>query len=143
MTKRGYMRGRVLPIFDIDAIDTHWPAIEGLLDRIVDEKVGLTDIYRLVTSGEWVLWLGVIPATREITFFVITSFVQYPQVKNLRIIFLAGDDEDWSNGIEVLEDFARNNLCHAVEVTGRKGWERTLKDSGYEFQNITLSKRIT
>lgn len=143
MTNRGYLRGRLLPVFDIAAIDEHWPNIEGLLNRIVDESVGLTDIYKLIASGEWVLWLCMVPESREITTVVVTTFIQYPQVKNLRIIFLSGDDEDWAHGIGVFEDFARNNLCHAIEILGRKGWERTLRDSGYEFQNITLRKRIT
>lgn len=143
MGNRGELRGRLLPVFDLDAINAHWSSIEGLLNRVVDDKVSLDDIHHLVCEGEWVLWLCIVPDTREITTVVVTTFIQYPKVKNLRIVLLSGDDEDWAFGIEVFEDFARNNLCHSVEILGRKGWERALKSSGYEFQNITLSKRIT
>jgi hypothetical protein len=142
MTTRGYLRGKLLPVFNTEAIDQCWSNIEGLLERIVDEKVGLQDIYKLISTGEWVLWLCQVPDTEEITSVVITTFIAYPRVKNLRIIFLSGDDEDWSYGIEVFEDFARINKCHDVEILGRKGWERTLRDRGYEFQNVTLRKRI-
>jgi hypothetical protein len=140
---KGYLRGRLSPVYNIDAINHHWSNIEGILDRLVDEKLNKDDIYNLVSSGEWVLWIAMIPETKEITTTVITSFIYYPQITNLRIVLLSGDNEDWSMGIEILEDFARANQCHDVEILGRKGWERTLKDRGYEFQNVTLSKRIT
>lgn len=142
MATRGYLTGTLLPVFNTAAIDQHWIKLEKLFERIVDEKVSLTDIYNLVSTGEWVLWVCQVPETGEITAVVVTTFIQYPQIQTLRIIFLSGDNEDWSFGIGVFEDFARINKCHDVEILGRKGWERTLKDRGYEFQNVTLSKRI-
>lgn len=142
MTSRGYLKGKLLPVFNTEAIDQHWSEVGVLLERIVDEKVGHDDIYNLISTGEWILWLCQIPETGEITTVIVTTFIQYPKIKNLRIIFLSGDDEDWSFGIETFEDFARINKCHDVEILGRKGWERTLRDRGYEFQNVTLRKRI-
>jgi|TARA_R110000796_G_scaffold2884_1_gene11147 hypothetical protein len=113
-----------------------------MLTRVADEKVTVSDIYQFVMDGTWMLWVCQIPDTKEITSVLVTEFIHYPQVCNLRVVFLSGDDEDWAYGIKVFEDFARINDCSEVEILGRKGWERVLRDQGFKLNHITLSKRI-
>ena len=125
-----------------NSIDTLWPTLEHMLERVADHKVDQNDIYSFVMDGTWLLWVCQVPETSEITSVIITEFIHYPQVTNLRVIFLSGDDENWAYGMSVFEDFARINQCHDVEVLGRKGWERVLKDRGFKLNHITLSKRI-
>ena len=137
------LRGNLLPLCETGAIDNLWPTIEHMLTRVTDEKVGVSDVYDFVMDGTWMLWVCQIPDTLEITSVLVTEFVHYPRVCNLKVIFLSGDDEDWSYGIAVFENFARINGCHEVEISGRKGWERVLKDQGFRLNHITLSKRIT
>jgi len=136
------LRGNALPLFETGAINNLWPTIENLLTRVTDEKVGVSDVYDFVIDGRWMLWVCQIPDTLEITSVLVTEFIHYPQVCNLRVVFLSGDDEDWAYGIAVFEDFARINGCHEVEILGRKGWERVLRDKGFSLNHITLSKRI-
>ena len=136
------LRGNLYPVFDARAIDNIWPVVEHLLKRVEDHKVHVSDMYEFVRQGDWLLWVCQIPDTNEITSVIITEFIEYPQVTNLRVIFLSGDDEDWAYGMSVFEDFARINQCHDVEVLGRKGWERVLKSRGFKLNHITLSKEI-
>lgn len=136
------LRGNALPLLETGAINNLWPTIENLLTRVTDEKVGVSDVYDFVIDGRWMLWVCQIPDTLEITSVLVTEFIHYPQVCNLRVVFLSGDDEDWAYGIAVFEDFARINGCHEVEILGRKGWERVLRDKGFSLNHITLSKRI-
>jgi len=136
------LRGNALPLLETGAINNLWPTIENLLTRVTDEKVGVSDVYDFVIDGRWILWVCQIPDTLEITSVLVTEFIHYPQVCNLRVVFLSGDDEDWAYGIAVFEDFARINGCHEVEILGRKGWERVLRDKGFSLNHITLSKRI-
>jgi hypothetical protein len=136
------LKGKLLPVLNTTAIDNLWSFIEPMLDDVADEKVHVNDIYNFVLDGTWVLWVCQIPDTHEITSVVVTEFIHYPQVCNLRVIFLSGNDEDWAFGMSVFEDFARINHCHDVEVLGRKGWERVLKKRGFKLNHITLSKRI-
>lgn len=136
------LRGKLYPVFNAQAIDNIWPVAEHLLKRVEDHKVHLSDMYEFVRQGVWMLWVCQIPDTNEITSVIITEFIEYPQVTNLRVIFLSGDDEDWAYGMSVFEDFARINQCHDVEVLGRKGWERVLKSRGFKLNHITLSKEI-
>src|SRR5210317_1283524 len=115
------LSGNLHPVTNMCAVEEMWPQIEPLLDRVADEKVTLEDIYRFVMEGRWMLWVIEKPDSFILTTVIITEFIEYPQVNNLRIIFLSGDDEDWAYGIHVLEDFARVNKCHTLEVLGRKG----------------------
>ncbi len=136
------LRGNLSPLCEVGAIHKLWPTIENLLERVADEKVTMSDIYDLVMDGTWMLWVCQVPDTKEVTSVIITEFIHYPQVCNLRVVLLSGDDEDWAYGTTFFEDFARINACHEVEVLGRKGWERVLKDKGFKLNHITLSKRI-
>jgi len=136
------LRGNLHPVINSTAIDDLWPTLEHMLERVADHKVNQNDIYNFVMDGTWTLWVCQIPETLEVTSVIITEFIHYPQVTNLRVIFLSGDDENWAYGMSVFEDFARINQCHDVEVLGRKGWERVLKDRGFKLNHITLSKRI-
>lgn len=136
------LRGNLHPVTNSAAIDDLWPTLEHMLERVADYKVNQNDIYNFVMDGTWTLWVCQVSETSEITSVIITEFIHYPQVTNLRVIFLSGDDENWAYGMSVFEDFARINQCHDVEVLGRKGWERVLKDRGFKLNYITLSKRI-
>lgn len=136
------LKGNLLPLTNMIAVNDMWPQIETLLHRVADEKVTVEDIYHFVAEGRWLLWICEVPNDMSLTSVIVTEFIEYPQVTNLRIIFLSGDDEDWAYGIRTFEDFARINKCHSLEVLGRKGWERVLRESGYKLNYITLSKRI-
>ena len=125
------------PILEPNTINNLWPTISPLLDRLVDEKVSMDDIYDLMMNRRWLLWVNT-----DLSTVIVTEFIYYPQVTNLRIVLLAGDDVDWSEGIHVFEGFARINGCHSVEILGRKGWQRVLKDQNYRLSHITLSKPV-
>ena len=135
------LRGRLQPVFHIQAINEHWEDIRVHLEAVADNKCTVKDMYESVSNGRWLLWVSEIDDSKP-PFMVITQFVEYPSSTSLRIVFLAGGDEDWGTGIKILEDFAKTNKCREIEIIGRRGWERVLKPSGYGLQNIILSKEI-
>lgn len=137
------LNGESFPLVSTKAIDALWPTIDMLFSRVVNDKVHMEDIYNFCLDGTWLLWLHQVPETGEITSAAITEFIEYPQVTNLRVVLLSGDDGDWLSGMSIFERFARINQCAYVEIHGRKGWERVLKNGGYNLSHITLSKRIT
>lgn len=137
------LNGESFPLVEPRAINILWPVLEPLLTRIVDDKVSIDDIYSFCIDGTWMLWVHQNPETSEVTDVAVTEFISYPQETNLKVLFLAGGGGDWPSGMEIFENFARINQCYAIEVHGRKGWERVLKQSGFSLDYITLSKRIT
>jgi len=43
---------------------------------------------------------------------------------------------------ESAAEFARQNGCTGMTIAGRKGWQKVLKDKGYEPAFTVLSKDI-
>lgn len=139
MTK-GTPVGNLSHIISVQAIDNRWSDISKYLERLVDAKCSLEDMYNKVVEGEWHLWVAT--DQDEIYAVAITAFIYYPRSTNLRMIFVSGDGENWPVALKVFEHFALVNDCHEVEILGRKGWERVLRDRGYELKSVTLRKRI-
>ncbi|MGY6283610.1 hypothetical protein ACXIT0_11990 [Methylorubrum extorquens] len=59
-------------------------------------------------------------------------------------IFLAGGDLSEIEHIAgpVIEQWAADQGCTSIILSGRRGWERALRPLGYEFQSTNLIKRI-
>jgi len=73
---------------------------------------------------------------------IVTVESEYPR-SGERIIeaWLAGGDlTEIVAAIPHIEDYARARGCTQAHVTGRKGWERAMKPSGYEYYATVLRK---
>jgi hypothetical protein len=59
-------------------------------------------------------------------------------------IFLAGGDLSEIEHIAgpVVEQWAAEQGCTSIILSGRRGWERALRPLGYDFQSTNLIKRI-
>ena len=75
---------------------------------------------------------------------VVTSVVSYENFSNLRINHVAGELPDGLTAdiLKKLENFASAVGCKSVEIIGRRGWVRRLKDFGYNEQYVTVMKEI-
>ena len=118
-----------------------WKDVETFIKQTDDEDTTSKDIYENLKSGKWSLWIGMLH--EEITFVGTTSFVTYPSGKMCRVETLAGDNmDDWFYMLKDLEEWAKLNGCIAMDIFGRKGWEKVLKPAGYEFESVLLRKRL-
>lgn len=131
----------VQPVLNWDMIENEWGTFAPFFSKLVSPQLNLEDIYSFLHAGTWTLW--VTRQHNEINSVAVTAFIHYPRYTALRIILTSGGNTDWPEGTSELEDFASANGCSAVEVMGRKGWERVLAERGFEFQHITLTKRLT
>lgn len=70
--------------------------------------------------------------------FVVTDFVEYPQIKTLIMHFTGGKQlPKWKNEmLEVLQSFAKVNGCDIIESYGRPGWAKVFKNDGYKQKFI-------
>ena len=74
---------------------------------------------------------------------MVTLFVEYPLSRTLHIWLLGGDFEQvYTDHAETLDKWAKDNQCDQIVVNGRKGWERRLKNRGYDFKAVILIKEI-
>jgi hypothetical protein len=90
---------------------------EDIVDAVLDEEAHLW----VVIEGEDIL--GV----------TITRFWQYPRKKCLDVMFLGGEDwDEWrDNMFDILQRWASDNGCDAIESSGRTGFARVFKSRGY------------
>ena len=91
------------------------------------------DIVESVLSGESQLWIAF--EGENIKGITTTKIAHYPRKTCLDMIFLGGEDFfEWKDAmLEVLQRWARDCGCDAIESWGRPGFTRVFKDDGYKM----------
>lgn len=93
------------------------------------------DVVEAVDEGLMQFW----PASESC---LVTQLVVYPQVRAVHIFLAAGNLEQIKDFDESLDDFARQLDADFITLSGRKGWQKTLKDIGYETSHVTMYKEV-
>ena len=93
------------------------------------------DIAEGVTSGVLQLW----PAERGCW---VTEVTQYPRKKVLHVFLAAGELDQIIDMHESVVQWAIEQGCESLTMTGRKGWGKPLKNSGWKSQLVLYEKRF-
>lgn len=90
-----------------------------------------------MASGQYVFWNGNKSAG-------ITEIHQFPHAKFLHV-FLAGGDLDEIRDvlIPIWRHYARRVGCTKLTLCGRRGWERALKQQGWQADLICMQLPVT
>jgi len=122
------------PIFAVptEHVALFWPRAEGLLRRVATRDSGytLTSVMAELATGGLLLW-----SIRDFQAIACTKIVQRPTDKVLWVQFIAGDRmKEWVDDlVDVMETYAREYECTAIEACGRPGWKKlTSKFSAYK-----------
>jgi hypothetical protein len=106
----------------------HWSVISALLEKAIDQNCGeakLEDYLRKVLNDQAQLW-AIIDGD-NITGAGVTEVLTYSKQKVFHIFLFAGIDfELQSQVFPIVEAFAKDCGCIAIEQWGRKGWAKTL-----------------
>lgn len=123
-------------------VDPLWPNLEPHLARVVElvsDETSLEIVKQKAISGE-VLILVVVKGPDIIA--VLTGDIRdYDTgLKVMHIGMLGGDDFfEWRNQMQdVLVAISMDFCCDQVRIVGRKGWQRALKDIGWEEQYTVM-----
>tara|TARA_R100001244_G_scaffold57877_1_gene48956 strand:+ start:871 stop:1419 length:549 start_codon:yes stop_codon:yes gene_type:complete len=124
-----------------------YPKVEGFLDRLVPTTNGRfekIDLLHDMLTGRENLWVVVEEEDNEenIIGIVITEVMHYPRKRMLAIQYCSGDrlDEWMDNTLEILENWALDNDCEGMELTGRKGWVKKLKLQQWKEEFVVVKK---
>ena len=124
--------------------------IEKHLERLVPTTNGRfekIDILHDLLVGIENLWVDVEEDETVPVGIIITQVSHYPRKSMLSIQYAAGDrlDEWIDEGLQTMENWAVDNGCTGMEITGRRGWVRKLKlyDWEEEFESSRLESIST
>ena len=112
--------------------DEIWDVVEPNVQRALDRNQGdmdAADVRRFVERNDMQLWVS--PQCVGVT-----QIIQYPKKRVFMLFLGAGDDlEEFKQCVDQLHDYARQIGCDAVEIQGRKGWEKVLD---MKFSHIVM-----
>jgi hypothetical protein len=81
---------------------------------------------------------------KEVQGAFVTKINKYPQKNLLLVILLGGDKfQEWRDEADaLLNAFGKQHNCEYVELFGRKGWGKMLKDLNYNEVTRLFAKEI-
>ena len=133
------MRAHLLPPEDVPYV---WDEVAPLLSEVTPHTEGEIepdDFIEPLSDGQMQLWVAI--EDKEVHSAMITQIIPYPQKRVLRIISLAGSEfEKLYHFIDMVESFAIQSECSAIEMWGRKGWKKLLPD--WKDSYIVFTKDI-
>ena len=127
----------------IEHIGPLWKQVEGHLEKPLEMDgnayTSQDDLNRLI-NGKMQLWISWSKKKEKVEAAIVTEIVDYPQKRACRYFLAGGDNmKSWFKKIKnEIEQWAKLNKCHRIELVGRKGWSRWLKD--YTPKHIVLVK---
>ena len=110
----------------------------ALLERALAHSQGThlwEDIVEAVEEKDMFFWPGKRSAA-------ITEVLDFPRKRCMHIFLAAGDMEELKEMEPCFVEFAKHFECDFVSLSGRAGWQRSLKDMGYKDAHVSLFKRV-
>ena len=129
-------------LLDPDDVECVWDQVEPILARAVSRSEGelkTNDILNFVIEGDMQLWI--VAENKEIIAALVTQIITYPQKRILRLVSLAGEDfNKFKHFLDMVQSFAIQKGCTALELWGRKGWKKLLPEWNSKY--IVYTKDI-
>ena len=126
-------------------IEAWWSLVQEYLITALEYGLGeysIGDIKNACLTRDMQLW---VKFDREVKGAFITKIAKYPQKNLLCVILLGGKKfHKWRDEADaLLNAFGKENNCEYIELFGRKGWGRVLKDIDYKEITRLFAKEIT
>lgn len=107
-------------------------------------KATLDSIHERLLNGRAQLWMAFLPQTDRILCSCVTDLMKWESGHiTCRVLLVGGGRiEMWRHLIRKLEAYATAEGADAMEVIGRKGWERIFAREGYTHAETTITKEL-
>ena len=131
--------GRVITQVPVEDLEFIWPQVKAQLEKALDGSYSSYDILEYIKQNRmqlWISWNDGIEAS------FVTEVCDYPQMRVMRWVLAGGSNmESWLDLVtSKVEDWAKKNNCQRLEIVGRKGWTKVLRD--YEPQAVYFVKEL-
>jgi hypothetical protein len=132
-------------LMPVELLDTFWPRIEELLDKLPHTWEGYTKnyFYDAISAHKVQVWLAA--KDEKIRFCLFTRVGQLPAYRTLELFWASGEgmpDQAAPTLEAVLDEFAVRQGCTEIQVIGRRGWEKILKKWGFRHMATVWSRPV-
>jgi len=122
-------------------VNTCWGKVVSYIEGAVEYTHGrykAEDLYNMVVEGDHQLWVAY--EGQEFKGVVLTNIMNYPQRRLLCMGFCGGVDlKDWKDPmLKLLQRYAKDVGCDAIEAFGRPGWAKIFENDGYKAEWVTF-----
>jgi len=127
-----------------DSVEVWWSLVQEYLITALKYGLGeysIGDIKSACKSKDMQLWVKM---GKEVKGAFVTKIAKYPQKNLLCVILLGGDEfQEWRDEADaLLNAFGKEHNCEYIELFGRKGWGKVLKDIDYKEITRLFAKEI-
>ena len=121
-------------------ITEHWDILKEPLKKAFEtgqHECDLSDYLARALTRQAQIWVFQEEPSNNILGVGLTQFLQYTNYKTLHIVAVGGIEWDkWADCYYIVEQFAKDNGCKAVEQWGRRGWTKLLKEHIPGFETV-------
>ena len=133
-------------LLDRKQVEHYWPRIEAELlaePELWSNWWTLESLFEGIISDVLQVWV-VSNSNEKLTAVFMTQILAAPAGKVLQVFWIRGKLPDGAlNRISLtLDHFGRHHGCFQLCVTGRKGWERKLRNLGARTDSVCLVRPI-
>jgi hypothetical protein len=122
-----------------------WPIVKRVLaPTFARSEVceSMEDLADALARKDAQLWVE-LNAGGDVTGAVVTRLIRFPKGLHVQVMYAAGRfHSGWGNWLDIIETWGKNQGCIAIEVLGRKGWERIFISHGYAHAYSVIRKAI-
>ena len=139
-----------MPLWDTQAVLKNWSIFTEGLEKIAlhtDDEMDFNTLLNEILSGKLLMWIGFVDG--EYNGFSTTKFSENSLGKRYLwvvhgYIKIEGDHDAWTEGMKVLEEFARKSNCSALKFyTDReKPYARKISKLGWRITYTEFVKDI-
>ena len=131
--------GRVITQVPVEDLEFIWSQVKPQIEKALDGSYSSYDILEYIKQNRmqlWISWNDGIEAS------FVTEVCDYPQLRVMRWVLAGGSNmESWLDLVtSKVEDWAKRNNCQRLEIVGRKGRTKVLRD--YEPQAVYFVKEL-
>lgn len=109
-------------------------------------RMNVDDISASLFSNAVQLWVVFDPESREVHGYLSTEIRNYPQSRQFVVLNCGGRDGSLDACVDKVfdrfEQYALENECDGIEITGRPAWSKFVKDRGYEMPQRSYYKKL-
>ena len=124
-----------------ESVDVFWETVKYWIQSATDQSKGrhtLKTTYDLLQKDLMQMFL--IIEDKVVKAVYVTQVTQYPAMNVLSILFCGGSEV--IKNVKQIEDFfrkfAKSTNCKALEIIGRKGWCKVIKNNNLNFKETGL-----